>query len=326
MSAPRLDAAGLTSGPPSGFSLLGKSPFGGQGVHYNSTRLPGSDRLDSSPLTFTFAVPRQFAEDLDANAAAVHVDIVYFNGEAPKVFVEDARGNNPASFRLSHIPAPRVVSCEADGDVLTVQVDRKFPLSSSHGLRKFRLAFTFTPCGASVLTEPFTVLAKKAKKGVGVKLVHKPTLLPVDAAREARLARLAALCQGGAAQGVAKPAEEEGIPKLPVPVGATPDGDASYFDSLFDASLKRTAVESVAPPPPAKRVRTKTPGDSPDTVITSAPFDCGTLLVDSADGLDTDILRDLFDAPLSPRTGSPFAAMLEDLSPTTAFDLEAAFV
>jgi hypothetical protein len=200
-------------------------------LHYNSTRLPGSDKLDSSDLELTFTVSSAFLEAVEgargAAAAAcgarlarttaasggpgfdpatlgglVSAELLYFDGTVPQVCVEEVDASAPWGVRLtlSALPplAPRCV-LHAPSRTLTLTIKRTFPISSGHGNRRFMLAFAL---GAEVvLTQPFVVLAKKAKAGVPAKVRLQPELVEVSEARAGVLARLSAVAVSSGATG-----------------------------------------------------------------------------------------------------------------------------
>ena len=192
-------------------------------MHFNSTRIAGTDRLDSSDVELSFHVSESFAARIadaverlrarpelsDATAAVdvalaenVACEVLFFDGGVPTVFVEEvdvATGN--MSFRMSSIPPPKLRFAYFESRrYLRVWVERKMPLSSSHGGRRFMLAFVMGE-DEVVCTRPFLVFAKKAKEGVGSKFKYQPTFVEVDSQRAAVLTRLQQSfeCAGGPA-------------------------------------------------------------------------------------------------------------------------------
>ena len=175
-------------------------------VHFNSTRIAGTDRLDSSDVELCFHVSDAFVRcvsawqsshrgesgGLDAAlAACVSCEVLFFDGGLPTVFVEEEDVCTGAmQYRMSSIPPPKLRCAYTESRrQLRVWVERKMPLSSSHGGRRFILAFVLGK-DEVVRTRPFLVFAKKAKEGVGSKFKYQPTFLEVDARRAGVLQRL----------------------------------------------------------------------------------------------------------------------------------------
>jgi hypothetical protein len=193
-------------------------------THFNSTRLPGSDRLDSSDIELVFSLSERFmaavaaAADAQASGAtsgargagarkssvsssasveAVLVDLVscevlYFDNSVPSVFIEEEDASAPHGFRFVLSPLPEVTlrfALNEKARRLRVWLSRKMPLSSSHGGRRFKLAFLLGD--ELVYSRPFVVLAKKAKQGTPAKLKFQPEFVELVPEREARLAAMA---------------------------------------------------------------------------------------------------------------------------------------
>lgn len=181
-------------------------------VHYNSTRVPGTDRLDSSDLELSFSVSETFLGHVAASLAlhraagvlegsaqmdaalsdTVACEILFYDGSIPTVFVEEEDATTGSLvFRMSSIPPPKLrCSLSEARRCLRVWVERKMPLSSSHGGRRFVLGFVL---GASevVYTRPFLSFAKKAKEGTGSKFKYQPVFMHVDTRRQTILGLLA---------------------------------------------------------------------------------------------------------------------------------------
>ena len=195
-SAAAAAAAAAAAGTPRGACvLLDDVPE----PYYNSTRLPGSDRLDSSDVALTFSVSARFVgalaaarsagrvgrrapADADVLAGLVHGEVLYHDGTLPLVFVDGAGADGEGV--LSPLP-PLALRCALDGHVLSVTFRRALPISSAHAGRKFMLSFAL---GDEVVrTRAFAVLAKKAKMGVPAKVRVTPEVVSLSDARAALL-------------------------------------------------------------------------------------------------------------------------------------------
>lgn len=188
-------------------------------IWYNSIR-DEHDRLDSSPINFTFDISDGLADYLkcqvgsamrgcgrdaasrsEAKAAAMSsfcgVEVVYWDGSLPQIYVDDSIDH--LSYLKSRTASFSLFSSSRRTNKWRVEaeVKRRMPLSSSHGLRKFRLAFEFqTPVGHEVVyTSPFFVMAKMGPRGTKRKQVHMPTCESLNVHRLARMARLRELGQ-----------------------------------------------------------------------------------------------------------------------------------
>ena len=195
--------------------------------HYNSTRLPGNDRLDSSDVSVLVGLSRSFIDEVTARAGvaataacgtgAVHgrassastnnaaklstaasqlvrCEVLYFDGSVPSVCIEQDDASCPYGVRLTLSPLPEVaVRCVVDmaKQQMRVWFSRKMPLSSSHAGRRFKLVLSLGDDDV-VVSRPFVVLAKKAKAGTPAKVKFQPEYVPMDSDREARLARVCA--------------------------------------------------------------------------------------------------------------------------------------
>jgi hypothetical protein len=178
-------------------------------VHYNSTRLPGSDRLDSSDVELTVHVSPTFVAavkraavlygDADAGLASlVSCEVLYFDGTVPSVFLEEECPGAPGGLRFSMSPLPPVDvhSCALNerARLLSVHVCRRFPISSAHAGRRFLLCLRLGD--EVVVSRSFIVLAKKAKVGTPPKLRFQPELVVVDPRRAATLALMSRAVAG----------------------------------------------------------------------------------------------------------------------------------
>lgn len=143
---------------------------------------------------------------------------------------------------MSPIAQPGLkLSIDRGARTLSAVLDRKFPLSSSHGNRRFVLAWVV---GQDVLcTTAFMVFAKKGKAGTGAKWRYKNPLIAVDDARAASLAKLRA-----------------GFGLAPAPVEALVSGRAAPLGGASDPAP--------VPTPSSTRPRpTRPSSSSPEVVV-----------------------------------------------------------
>ena len=300
-------------------------------LHYNSTRLPESDKLDSSDLELTFRVSPAFLLAVEAARAAaaaaasggsrrvasggavdpallatlVSAELLYFDGSVPQVCVEEEDDDAPWGVRMtmSALPslAPRCV-LHAPSKQLTLTLKRTFPISSGHGGRRFLLAFGLA--GEVVLTQPFVVLAKKAKVGVPAKCRLQPELVQVGRARGEAMARLSVAAAAAAtAAGVAVGSTPgcAPVPCAPGPVGVvdtvpapSPSTTTSSFSSTSSSSASCSGASLLgATTVGAKRCRVEDGGAVPQCGAGAAVSEGGEPCL----------------APLSPGSACPLSSL-----------------
>lgn len=237
-----------------GVSLLTDIPS----IVYNNRR-DAAGCLDGSPFDLQFHVSTAFVDTVrrlsaesvrrgaarsQATAAAqvlrriVTVETVYFDGSLPHVYV-DGEGMRP-------IDPPKLSSLllhEATA-VLSVSVERSFPLSSAHCGKPFRLAFVFQ--GRELCTTPeFHVMAKMGKAGT----VSRPRKQrkPAKPLSEDRATRIDWVCRSlGTCNGVVAADWPQTSAAAPAPavlptVGAA---DCSAGRTLHGRGTKRPASDS----------------------------------------------------------------------------------
>lgn len=162
-----------------------------------NTRRQRDERLDSSPFSCDFRLASELRPAFTALlhrgqqqaraqlSSLVSCECVYFNGEIPRVYsAEDGWSSLPTM-------ALRVVDFSADTGVITLGIERRFPLSSCHAEAPFRLVFVFE--GAEpVVTKQFVVQAKQGKAGSVAKERRLPKREVPDARRRARVSAMRA--------------------------------------------------------------------------------------------------------------------------------------
>lgn len=169
-------------------------------VMYNSVRTD-NDKLDSSAVKLYFEMSPSFRSMLtercnnirghDSNVEEIEAfkrtmknivacDILYFDMTTPMIYAEDVKA-------MTHIDPPELTfDFDAPKNILIINVQRKFPLTSNHCGRPFRLGLLFDH-KFKWISAPFCVMAKKGKKGQGTKQKKKPKFRRIPEVRKSTI-------------------------------------------------------------------------------------------------------------------------------------------
>ena len=175
-------------------------------VHFNNDR-DASDRLCGERLRIQVQLSEAVRAQLTAALSAlrervfnradawksvlqthVHAEIVRVDGRVLECFSRGLFVPVPSPSLLVETP---LASAATVPDILTLLVDREFPLSSAHGNAPMRLAIHVGDDEVA-LSNPFSVFAKKGKRGQATKKRKEVVVPEATHDRVARFSRIAA--------------------------------------------------------------------------------------------------------------------------------------